>query len=338
MKKIKIEDAVGMPLCHDITEMKGGFKGPAFKRGHILTEEDIPKLLDLGKKTVFIWEENAGEIHEEEAAIRLSIAARTENAHYTGPSEGKMQLIADADGMLRVDTGLLKKINSIGDITITSLPDHYPVKKGAGIASMRIIPLVTKKEQIEEAEKMCAGKRLFELLPYKEKKIGVVITGSEIFSGRIKDKFEPVVRAKMKKYPSRILGVRICDDDLSMITCAASELMELGVDFLIFTGGMSVDPDDLTPTAIRQLGAEIITHGVPSQPGNMTLAAYIGETAVLGIPGAAISLPVTMFDVLLPQIFAGIRFTKEELINLGEGGLCQQCTECHFPNCTFGRY
>ena len=93
MKKIKIEDAVGMPLCHDITEMKGGFKGPAFKRGHILTEEDIPKLLDLGKKTVFIWEENAGEIHEEEAAIRLSIAARTENAHYTGPSEGKMQLI-----------------------------------------------------------------------------------------------------------------------------------------------------------------------------------------------------------------------------------------------------
>ena len=338
MKKIKVEDAIGLTLCHDITEMKDGFKGAAFKRGHIITESDIPKLLDIGKKNVFIWEENAGEIHEEDAARRLAALCAPTDTHYTGPSEGKMQLMADTDGMFRADTQLLKEINSIGDITITALPDHYPVKKGARLASMRIVPLVTKEAQITEAEKLCEGRKLFDLLPYKEKKIGVIITGSEVYSGRIKDKFEPVVRAKMEKYPARILGVGICDDDLDMITQTAGKFLDAGVDFLIFTGGMSVDPDDLTPSAIRKLGARIITHGVPSQPGNMTLMAYIGDIPVLGVPGAAISLPTTIFDVLLPQIFAGVKFTHEELINLGNGGLCQQCAQCHFPNCTFGRY
>ena len=338
MKKINVEDAVGMELCHDITAMRDGFKGAAFKRGHVITEEDIPKLLDIGKRTVFIWEENAGEIHEEEAALRMAAMAPVDAAHYTGPSEGKMQLMADIRGMFRVNTELLKKINSIGDITITTLPDHYPVEKGARIVSMRIVPLVTKEEQILEAEKLCKNEKLFDLIAYKEKKIGVIITGSEVYSGRIQDKFEPVVRAKMKHYPSQILGVSICDDDLNMIVECAQKYLEQGADFLIFTGGMSVDPDDLTPTAIRKLGAEIITHGVPSQPGNMTLVAYLENTAILGVPGAAISLPTTMFDALLPQIFAEVKFTKKDLINLGEGGLCQQCEKCHFPNCTFGRY
>ena len=142
----------------------------------------------------------------------------------------------------------------------------------------------------------------------------------------------------MTKYPAEILGVTICDDDLEMIVDAAQNYLDAGADFLIFTGGMSVDPDDLTPTAIRKLGADIISHGVPSQPGNMTLVAYLNEVAILGVPGAAISLPTTVFDVLLPQIFAGDKFTKKDLINLGDGGLCQLCKACHFPNCTFGRY
>ena len=142
----------------------------------------------------------------------------------------------------------------------------------------------------------------------------------------------------MKKYPCEILGVSICDDNRDMITAAAAGYLEQGADFLIFTGGMSVDPDDLTPSAIRRLGAEVITHGLPAQPGNMTLVAYLDRVAILGVPGAAISLPTTMFDVLLPQIFAGIPFTREDLIRLGEGGLCQMCGSCHFPNCTFGRY
>ena len=338
MKKIRVEDAVGMALCHDITAMRDGFKGAAFKRGHVITQEDIPALLDLGKRTVFVWEDNAGEIHEEDAALRMAAMAPVEGAHYTAPSEGKVLLMADQRGMFRVDTALLQKINSIGDITISTLPDHYPVEPGARLASMRIVPLVTKEEQILRAEQLCAEKKLLDLRPYQEKKLGVIITGSEIYSGRIRDKFEPVVRAKMKQYPAQILGVTICDDNLDMITSEAKKFLDQGADFLIFTGGMSVDPDDLTPTAIRTLGADIVTHGVPSQPGNMTLVAYLGETAILGVPGAAISLPTTIFDVLLPQIFAGDRITKADLIRLGDGGLCQLCKSCHFPNCTFGRY
>ncbi len=338
MKKVRVQDAVGMTLCHDITKMVDGFKGPAFRRGHVIREEDIEELLNIGKKTVFIWEENAGELHEEDCALRLSAMAPVEGAHYTAPSEGKVLLIADTEGMFRVDTELLRQINTIGDITITTLPDHFPVKKGDRLASMRIVPLVTQETQIISAEKMCAGRKLLDLRPYHARKAGVIVTGSEVYSGRIKDKFEPVVRAKLAKYPGEIVGVTICDDDTDMIVREAKKHLDDGADFLIFTGGMSVDPDDITPTAIRQLGAQIITHGVPSQPGNMTLVAYLGDIPVLGVPGAAISLPTTIFDVLLPQIYAGDKLTKQDLIRLGEGGLCRMCEVCHFPTCTFGRY
>lgn len=338
MKKIKVEDAIGMAICHDITEMRDGFKGARFKRGHVIQKEDIPKFLDLGKRTVFVWEENAGEIHEEDCALRMMEMTKLPNVSYQGPAEGKMLMLAEERGMFRVNTALQKTINSIGDITISSLPDHYPVEKGARLASMRIVPLVTKEEQIIKAEELCKEQRLFELYPYKDKKVGVIITGSEVYTGRIKDKFEPVIRAKLKSFPSEILGVTICDDDLDMIVAAGQKYLDQGADFLIFTGGMSVDPDDLTPTAIRRLGADIISHGVPAQPGNMTLVAYLGQVAILGVPGAAISLPTTMFDVFLPQIFVGIKFTKQDLVNLGDGGLCQLCKQCHWPNCTFGRY
>lgn len=338
MKKIKVEDAVGMALCHDITAMYDGFKGAAFKRGHIILEEDIPKLLDYGKRTVFVWESGADEIHEEDAALRMAAMAPVEHTHYSGPSEGKMLLMADERGMLRVDTALLRELNSIGDITITTLPDHYPVETGARLASMRIVPLVTKTAQIELAEKLCRGRKLLELRPYAHKRVGVVITGSEIYHGRIKDKFEPVVRKKLESFPSEIVDVTVCDDELDMIVSAAKAQLEMGADILILTGGMSVDPDDLTPTAVRGLGAEVISHGVPSQPGNMTLAAYLDDVAVLGVPGAAISMPTTVLDVLLPQLFTGDKLTKADLIRLGEGGLCQLCKPCHYPNCTFGRY
>ena len=251
-----------------------------------------------------------------------------------------MLLIADRRGMFRVNTDLLREINSIGDITISTLPDHYPAEAGARLASMRIVPLVTKEEQIRQAEALCGKEKLLDLKPYQPHKIGVVITGSEVYAGRVRDRFEPVIRGKMKQYayPAEFAGVTICDDDTDRIAEAAREHLASGADFLLFTGGMSVDPDDVTPAAIRQLGADIITHGVPSQPGNMTLAAYLGDVPVLGVPGAAISMPVTILDVLLPQIFAGEKITKEDLIRLGDGGLCQLCKDCHFPNCTFGRY
>ncbi len=338
MKKLRVEDAVGMTLCHDLTAMRDGFKGAEFKRGHVIEEADIPRMLDIGKKTVFVWEENAGEIHEEDAAIRMANACRMDYIREQGPSEGKILFFSETEGMFRVDTELLREINSIGDITISCLPDHYPVKPGDRLASMRIVPLVTEEKQIEKMEELCKDKKLFKLIAYKPRKIGIVITGSEVYSGRIKDKMEPVIRAKMQKFPSEIVGVTICDDDLEMICDAARKHLESGADFLIFTGGMSVDPDDLTPTAIRKLGAGIVTHGVPAQPGNMTLVAYLGDVPILGVPGAAISMPTTIFDVLLPQVFSGEKITKNELINLADGGLCQICKSCHWPNCTFGRY
>ena len=338
MKKVKVEDAIGMTLCHDLTAMYDGFKGALFKRGHVIEEADIEKMLDIGKKTVFVWEENAGEIHEEDCARRMSEAVPVKGAHYTEISEGKTLLMADIEGLFRVNTGLLKKINSIGDITVSSIPDHYPIKAGDRLASMRIVPLVTKEEQIIEYERLCKEEKLFEILEYNYKKVGVIVTGSEIYNGRIKDKFEPVVREKLKKFPSEIIGVKICDDEPDMILDSAKTLLNKGADMLIFTGGMSVDPDDLTPTAIRNLGAEIISHGIPAQPGNMTLLAYLGDIPIMGVPGAAISLPTTMFDVLLPQTFTNLKLTKHDLVNLGDGGLCQMCNSCHYPNCTFGRY
>ena len=338
MKKIKIRDAVGMELCHDITEMNDSFKGVAFRRGHIIRPEDIDHLLRIGKEHIFVWEPNAGELHEDDCARRLAAMAPVEGAHYTEPAEGKVLLIADRRGMLRVNRRLLDKIDSIGDITVCTLPDHYPVEPGARLASMRIVPLVTQEAQILEAERLCAEEKLLELRPYLPRKAGIIITGSEVWHGRIPDKFGPVVREKLGKYPCEILGIRVCDDDTAQIAEAAKDHLAKGADLLIFTGGMSVDPDDLTPAAIRSLGAQIISHGVPSQPGNMTLVAYLGDIPILGIPGAAIKLPTTVFDVLLPQIFAGDRLTKEDLIGLAEGGLCQLCGSCHWPNCTFGRY
>ena len=338
MRKIKVRDAVGMELCHDITEMNDSFKGVAFRRGHIIRPEDIGHLLRLGKEHIFVWEPNAGELHEDDCARRLAAMAPVEGAHYTEPAEGKVLLIADRRGMFRVNRKLLGKIDSIGDITVCTLPDHYPVEPGARLASMRIVPLVTRETQILEAERLCAEAKLLELRPYLPRRAGIVITGSEVWHGRIPDKFGPVVREKLGKYPCEILGIRVCDDDTAQILEAAKDHLAKGADLLIFTGGMSVDPDDLTPAAIRELGAQIISHGVPSQPGNMTLVAYLGDIPILGIPGAAIKLPTTVFDVLLPQIFAGDRLTKEDLVRLAEGGLCQLCGSCHWPNCTFGRY
>ena len=265
MKKIRVQDAVGRSLCHDITEMNEGFKGVAFKRGHIIRQEDIDHMLRIGKEHVFVWEEQAGEVHEDDCARRMAAMAPVDGAHYTEPAEGKVLLLANKRGMFRVNRRLLSKINAIGDITICTLPDHFPVEVGDRLASMRIVPLVTKEEQIREAEELCEKEKLLDLRPYRPRKVGVIITGSEVYHGRIQDKFGPVIRGKLQQYPGEIVGITLCEDDLESIVKAAWEHLRSGADLLIFTGGMSVDPDDLTPAAIRHLGAEIISYGVPSQ-------------------------------------------------------------------------
>jgi len=341
MKKVRTEDAVGLTLCHDITEVRDGFKGRAFKRGHVVTHEDISHLLDLGKKHLFVWEENAGEIHEEDAALRLAALAPLENAEYTGPSEGKMTLTAKQDGLFRVNRPLLDEINQIGDITIVTLPDHYPVKAGMKLAGERIIPLVCPESEIEQAEALvrAADRPLMELLPHREGlPVGIIVTGSEVYSGRIRDKFEPVVREKVSAFGANVLGCIFCDDYIEMLDSAIARWQGRGAKLIVMTGGMSVDPDDLTASAIRRSGAEVVTQGVPAQPGNMFCVAYLDDITILGVPGAAIHAKTTMLDVVLPQVFTGLRFTRQELRKLGAGGLCQGCAECHYPNCTFGLY
>jgi len=340
MKKVRVEQAVGMTLCHDITGIGPDFKGPVFRRGHVIEESDLDRLLDLGKRFVFIWEENAGEVHEEDAALRLAKLSAVEGGSFTGPSEGKMVLTAQRSGLLRVNVPLLTAVNSIGDITISTLPDHYPVQPGDKLASMRIVPLVTQAAQLEEADRLCreSDRPLLRLLPYQRKKVGIIITGSEIYTGRIQDRFQPVIRGKLSPFGAEVLGCTFCDDELPMLEDAVARYLEQGAELIIMTGGMSVDPDDLTPTAVRRTGAEVVSHGVPSQPGNMLMLAYLGDTAIVGVPGAAVKLPTTTFDVLLPQLMTEEKLTREDLIRLGDGGFCQSCPDCRWPNCTFGRY
>ena len=340
MRKVHIEDAIGLTLCHDVTGIGKEFKGPVFRRGHVIQPQDVKRLLDLGKRHVFIWEEHAGEIHEEDAALRLAKLSAVEGGDFTGPSEGKMVLTARWEGLLRVNVPLLTAINTIGDITISTLPDHYPAQPGDKLASMRIVPLVTQEEQIRQAEQLCRESRrpLLELLPYRQKKVGIIITGSEVYTGRIQDLFQPVIRRKLEPFGAQVLGCTFCDDDLPMIQGAVQDYLDQGAQLIVMTGGMSVDPDDLTPTAIRSCGAQVVSHGVPSQPGNMLMLAYLGDVALVGVPGAAVKLPTTTFDVLLPQLMTDEKLTREDLIRLGDGGFCQSCQSCHWPNCTFGRY
>lgn len=340
MKKVAVQSAVGMTLCHDVTGIGKDFKGPVFRRGHVIAQEDVERLLDLGKRHIFVWEENAGEIHEEDAALRLSKLAAVEDGTFTGPSEGKMVLTAQSSGLFRVNVPLLTAVNSIGDITICTLPDHYPVQKGSKLASMRIVPLVTQESRIEEAERLCreSDRPLLELVPYQEKKVGIIITGSEIYTGRIQDLFQPVIRRKVAPYGAEVLGCTFCDDQLTMLQEAIQAYLDQGADIIVMTGGMSVDPDDLTPTAIRGCGAEVVSHGVPSQPGNMLMLAYRGSVALVGVPGAAVKAPTTTFDVILPQLMTGEKLTRQDLIRLADGGFCQSCGSCHWPNCSYGRY
>ena len=340
MEKIAVEQAVGKILCHDITAIRPGFKGPAFRRGHRITPEDVPALLDIGKRHIYVGELPADEIHEEDAARRLAALAAVEGGEFSGPSEGKMVLTAKHPGLLRVNVPLLRQIDSIGDITIATLPDHYPIAQGGRIASMRIVPLTTKTAQIERAEALCreSGTPLLRLLPYRTVKAGLIITGSEIYSGRIPDRFEPVLRGKLRPFGAEVLGCRFCDDDCAMIQNAIEDFFARGAQLILLTGGMSVDPDDVTPAAVRASGAKVVRHGVPSQPGNMLMLAYRGETALVGVPGAAVHTATTTLDVILPQLIAGERITEADLVALGDGGFCQGCGECRWPNCTFGRY
>lgn len=343
MKLIKTEDAVGHVLCHDITQIiKGVTKDAVFRKGHIVTEEDIPVLLSVGKENLYVWEKEEGMLHENDAAEILRQICQGEHMHPSDVKEGKIELIADIDGVLKIEREKLRKVNSLGEIMIASRHGDFPVKKGDKLAGTRVIPLVISEEKMQRAKDVTAEGAIFNILPYKKKKAGIVTTGSEVYYHRIKDTFTPVLEEKLAEYDIEIGGHEICNDDPQMIENAIRSLLADGCNMIVCTGGMSVDPDDRTPYAIRQVTGEIVSYGAPVLPGAMFLLAYYREEGkevipVLGLPGCVMYSKRTIFDLVLPRLTVGEILTAEDLNTLGEGGLCLNCPECTFPNCGFGK-
>ena len=340
MKLIKTTDAVGHVLCHDLTQIiKGVTKDAAFRKGHIVTEEDIPVLLSMGKDNLYIWEKTEGMLHENEAAEILYDICKNEHMTPSEVKEGKIELIAAIDGLLKIDTQRLQAINELGEMMIATRHSNFPVKKGDKIAGTRIIPLIISKEKMEQAVALAGDKPLMEILPYQHKKAGVVTTGNEVYHGRIQDTFGPVIFEKLKEYDVDILGQTICDDNPEHISKAINDFIDAGADFICCTGGMSVDPDDTTPSAIKASGAEIVSYGAPVLPGAMFLLAYHqkNHVPILGLPGCVMYAKSTIFDLELPRIMADETLTQQDLSALGHGGLCLSCPVCTFPNCGFGK-
>lgn len=339
MKLMKTEDAVGQILCHDITQIiKGVTKDAVFRKGHVIKEEDIPVLLSVGKESIYIWENDETKLHENDAAQILYEMCRNDHMHPSEVKEGKIEVIADCDGLLKVEKEKLKKVNGFGEMMIASRHGNTWVKQGDKIAGTRIIPLVIEKEKMERAKDICKDGPIFCLKPFKKKKVAIITTGNEVFHRRIPDTFTPVILEKLKEYDTQVIMHRIFDDDAEKITKGCLEAVEAGAELVICTGGMSVDPDDRTPLAIKNTGADIISYGSPVLPGAMFLLSYYNENIpIIGLPGCVMYAKRTIFDLVLPRIMADDKITAEELASLGEGGLCLSCPVCTFPNCGFGK-
>lgn len=339
MKLIKTTEAVGHVLCHDITQIIPGVKkDAAFRKGHIVREEDIPVLLSIGKENLYIWEKDDTKYHENEAAEILRRICMNEHMSSGEVKEGKIEVFADEDGLLKIDRDRLNAINGLGEIIIATRHDNFPVKKGDKLAGTRVIPLVIDKSKMEKAMEIAGENPILKLLPFRHKKVGIVTTGNEVYHGRIKDAFGPAVREKLGEYDTEILGQTISDDNPERISAAIQNYINQGAEMVICTGGMSVDPDDTTPGAIKKTGAEIVSYGAPVLPGAMFLLAYNKDgIPILGLPGCVMYSRRTIFDLVLPRLMADERLGKQDLDMLGVGGLCLDCDTCVFPNCGFGK-
>ena len=344
MTYIKTEDAVGQVLCHDITQIIPGVKkGPVFKKGHIIQKEDIPVLLSVGKEHLYVWEKHEGILHEDDAAaiLRDICMGNSSEMSASQPSEGKIEISAAIDGLLKINSEKLLAVNSLGQMMIATIHGNTAVKKGDKLAGTRIIPLVIEEEKMKKARELAGDKPLLSILPFKPAKVGIVVTGSEIAKGLIEDAFTPVLEKKLSEYDTQILGQQLTGDDKEKITNAVFDFARKGADIILCTGGMSVDPDDRTPGAIKDTGAEIISYGSPVLPGAMFLLAYLNHNEkripLMGLPGCVMYAGRTVFDLVLPRILAGEVLTAADLAAYGEGGLCLGCKPCHYPNCGFGK-
>lgn len=339
MKLIKTKDAVGCVLCHDITQIiKGVSKDAVFKKGHVVKAEDIPVLLSVGKDHLYVLEDEAGMIHENDAADILTKLCQGDNIDHGSVKEGKIELFALCDGILKINREELTSINQLGQMMIASRHGNTFVKKGDKLAGTRIIPLLIEEEKMQKAKQL-APLPIFNIKKIKNKKIAVITTGNEVYYGRIEDTFTPVIKEKLAEYDQTIMAQTILNDDHSKITATILKMIEeKKADMIICTGGMSVDPDDRTPLAIKNTGAKIVSYGAPVLPGAMFMLAYYQQNIpIVGLPGCVMYAKRTIFDLVLPRLLADDKIESEELAKLGEGGLCLNCEHCTYPNCGFGK-
>ena len=350
MKLIKTVDAEGAVLCHDITQIiKGVTKDAVFRKGHVVTKEDIPVLLSVGKDQLYVWEKEEGMLHENDGAEILCAMCKGEHMERSQAKEGKIELTAACDGLLKVDNKGVKAVNGFGQMMIATRHGNFVVKKGEKLAGTRIIPLVSEEEKMTKAKEAAmaatGNKPILNLLPFKHKKVGIVTTGNEVFYGRIKDTFTPVIEGKLAEFDTEIIDHVTWNDDDTKVTTSILDMIHKGADIVVCTGGMSVDPDDKTPLAIKNTGADIVSYGAPVLPGAMFMLAYYQVTegddprtvAIMGLPGCVMYAKRTIFDLVLPRVMADDKVTAEELAALGLGGLCLNCPVCTFPNCGFGK-
>ena len=337
MKTIPVAQAVGTVLCHDITRIEpGGEKGPVFRKGHVVREEDVPVLLSVGKENLYVYEPLPGQLHENDAATRIGRAVAGQNIVFSDIKEGRINFLSDVHGLLRVDVPGLCAVNSCDEIVLATLHTMQEVKKGQAVGGTRVIPLLIDEEKITRLESIVTAP-ILEVLPFRSMKVGVVTTGNEVYSGRIKDAFGPVLKKKFEGLGSTILGQSFSDDSIEMTVGAIRDFIARGAEMVVCTGGMSVDPDDRTPAAIRAAGGRVVTYGAPTFPGAMFLLAYINDIPVLGLPGCVMYYRASIFDLVVPRILAGVPVTREDIVALGHGGFCAGCGECRYPSCAFGK-
>ena len=339
MKLIKTEDAVGHVLCHDMTQIiKDQYKDARFRKGHVVTEEDIPVLLSMGKEHLYVWEMTPGMVHENDAAERLLKLCGQENMTRSEVKEGKIELKAACDGLFLVDSSRLVAVNSQDEVMIATRKGGTAVRKGDKLAGMRVIPLIIPEEKLCSAEAAAGDAPLLELRPWVRKTAAIVATGSEVKKGLIEDKFTPVVIEKLKTCGIETLEVVYSGDGVENVRDAVLAMRGKNPDMILCTGGMSVDPDDNTPGGIKAAGANIVCYGAPVLPGAMFLLGYFEDgLPVMGLPGCVMYAGATIFDLVLPKVAADVPVKRSDIAALGEGGLCLGCKECHYPICPFGK-
>ena len=338
MKEVTVEQAVGTVLAHDLTQIiPGEYKGPKFKKGHIITEDDIPLLLSMGKRHLFVLEKDDNDVHENQAAYRIASKAAGDGIELTDPSEGKIELKATRDGLLKIDRDRLYELVSQDEIMFATIHENIVVRKGEKLAGTRIIPLFIAEELLQQAESILEDGPVIKIVPLREMKVGVVTTGSEVYNGIIEDKFGPVLVRKFDELGSKVEKQVFADDDDEMIAGCIRQLIDEGMDIIGVTGGMSVDPDDMTPSGIRKAGGEVVSYGAPVLPGAMFMLSYVGNVPVVGLPGCVMYSRTSIFDLIVPRLLAGEKITKKDIVKLAHGGLCLNCKVCTFPVCGFGK-